>query len=317
MASLLLISCSSELISEGHSASSVDKDGTIFVAEDDTWIQNQDGEVIASYANGDFDYICAYGDGYYALARDASSFDAASYEIGIIDIHGSWLVDYNAPTDSYRYSVNPGYFQYMAKDHHVTSDSSGDYTLMGYCGSGVFFYAMNDFSPSINIYATYHFISCSTQAEFTVEEVSYPYYLSSEIPIRNSDFSDDCPYITIQCKNGVVVIGLNGVIGEFGEGYGVSVSAVAPYSDGGIVYYQKAGSSYELRFFNCTTGQSVLICQDSDRIDKNQVPYYKFKNGQLDITLTGFNGQTYYATVDKQGNYIEKPHLKQSTTEGD
>lgn len=268
---------------------SVDEDGTIFEDETDVWIQNEDGEIIASYSNGDFDFIASYGDGYYALCRDRSGFDSTGYEIGILRIDGTWAVDYFAPTDAFYSSEYVTLLTTNAKKEGIPEVEL--LHVLEYCGSGVFCYRKSGSFQSQQV--SYHFISCSTLTEFEIDNIDYYYNECGEANFFKNEYTCFLGFPNDACY----IVGLNGVITNLGK----KVTSIGSYSDGGFVYYQ----NNELFYYDCVSGTSTMICPDSDKLRQNR---YQFKDGQLEITLTGSDGQTYYAIVDKQGNYIEEPH---------
>ena len=283
-----------EYISSSHdelNLNFIDRKATIYVEGDNTWIQNEDGVIIASSANGDFDSIVEYIDGYYELYRDTSDFDSTGSERAILYIDGTWKCDY-------------------------ISDFLDIYGFR-YFGNGVWGHGLSSLYDSMGgwnyTYTTYRFMSFETESEFLVERVSVDNasvwtwdmgtaarrFGGHESP--NVVFNENVEYTYLVCENDdVSIVGYGGVIATLGE----DVEAIGCYSDGGFIYYQNS----ELKFFDCQSKVITTICKDSDRIVDSDVTEFKFVDGQATISLQDADGNTYTAVVDKQGNYLVEPY---------
>ena len=290
--------------------------------EEEEWVTEEQNETGAP-PPGDYDEIIeSYEeDGYYVVYKDLSTFDTVDFQVGIVRADGSWALEYGRLPIEYISNWD----LYIA---HPNQQRLMPASRLEYWGNGVFAYYTHeelaypelssawDYRRSDFCY-DYHFVSCETNTEFDINNLIKQNYLVIDGTAyldyggwygghdRDEDvFGSEYNYII--CTDGVYVVTLkDGVVGEFDEP-GKSVQVIGPYADGGFVYY-----TTELRFFDCNTLTSTSICKDSDRLNPLDVKWYAFHDGQLDIKVFGADGKTYYAIVDKRGNYNEEPHIAQ------
>lgn len=263
--------------------------GTVHQEDRVTWIEDSHGEVALSSADGDFDRIIETHDGYYLLYRDDSTFDSLVNMYGVYCcVDNTWALPYQELDREPEYFGGNVYGVQKSRNSMWESDS-GDY----------------------------HFYSLDANNEFDIDGV-----IGSRFD-RSRWFSQE--YNVFLCEGMTYIVNKNGIVGDFGRSiyyqdwitnhsnssYIDVYSNFGSYSDGGIVYI----CDYKLYFLDCDNMNSILIYDDIDRIDGLSsancffnVSSYAYHDGALNLTLIGANYEKYYATIDKQGNYIEEPH---------
>ena len=280
---------------------SLDEDGTIFQDENDTWIQDKNGRIIASYSNGDFDYITSYGDGYYALFKAKSGFENASFEFGFASIKEDEAITYFEPTDSVYYDYAADFSAFF--DDCESRVISGDSFAMMYYGGGVFGYRTGS-TPKFGI----HFFTPKDNVDFTVDNIDFVTISNSSIypPDLSIDFTK-AEYICIPVELDTAIVNPQGVSGYLGS-VSTTIQELCPYSDGGFIFLvDTSNDGYDLRFYDCNTSEVTSICPNPDRLVRRDD--YVFVDGRAELELIGLDNKTYHAVVDKHGNYIEEPHL--------
>ena len=262
----------------------------IYYNNEDTWIQDDKGNKIVSYKDGDFDYILGYGDEYFVLGKDNSGYDGIDFQIGIIDLEGKWAFEYETASyflsiyvDGKRIAPTESLDKQLIDPSRIIEDP-----LFHYKGCGVFEYKMVD---SVHL-------SCRT-GKMTIFD--RPIMFSSE-------YVDGYSYVVlalpIATDRRTLIMDTYGIYKDLGE----EIENIYEYSDGGFIckYYENHEEC--LGFYDIKADTYQIIFEDVDRIINDKTDF-RFINGEFELALEGADGKTYYAKIDKAGNYIEEPHL--------
>jgi hypothetical protein len=271
----------------------IDDAGHLYESEDDCWIVDDDGNTVASVSNGDFTQVISYGDGYYMLYRDSSGFDAAVYEVGMMKYDGTWLWEYGTILNDF-----------------VWASYSIDLIDVLYLGNGMFEYWDSDDILTYPTVADVHILSCSNETKYTIPNVvisrnGVTIAERFEQPLSNA-VSQGIEYICFEQSTDRksfhhIIVDL--YTGEILTDLGDDIVAIGNYSDGGFVFKR----DNQLYFYDCASRTtSTLYLKDSDKFSDTD---YQFVDGELRIWLIGADDNKYYATVDKNGNYVMEPQL--------
>lgn len=270
-----------------------DDNNTVFEFNDRVWVEDGNSNVIASTGEDGYDSLYAYGDGFYVFYQYKTGFDENHFIVTVINRNGevvSEWEDYDCES-----LMSGALFVWVNGEKGWTIYNNEYKNNPYYCGEGIVVFA--HWNNSAGCVADYY--NLHTNDVFSIE------YGTDRTSFADIKFSQDIPYVCVENGDGeMVILSANGIVGKLNE----NVRAVGNYSDGGFVYYTSRNGS-QLWFFDCVTAESTPICEDSDKVNENSVSSYRFIDGQCTISLTGVDGNTYTAVVDKQGNYIEEPHL--------
>lgn len=254
------------------------------VKEEDgaVWIEDENGDIVLSSADGDLDEVCECHNGYYLVSRDASGYYRTATEYGVFCIDGTWPV----PMQSFEHPL-----RYFGGDVYGTCISDSD-----------------AFDQSMDL----HFYSISRGLEFTIRDVrvEFPHYYGGR---RLPEETFEPEYNVMFCDDMTYVITRDGVVGSFGFDaeypVGECFSNVGPYADGGFVYFYDG-----LYFFDCRTMRSTLLWEDTDSVADlypsfggRGASFYAFNEGLLVLPVIGADGKTYDITIDKKGSIYDAP----------
>ena len=292
---------------------SIDEDGTIYEFANQTWIVGQDGTIIASTQEGDFQSIYAYGGGYYILYNYQTGFSANTTDCYILSKEG-YVVD------SWSWDTETEVSQQLAYDACKLGNKN-------YCGQSVFLlWATNRGNKYLHAYLDAHYYNCDDTDEFDIKRAYYG-EIGGQTLVEGLDdagsylvsFTEAIPYDYIHYYNipsglsysswCTYVVSKDGIEFDLGS----NVISMGDYSDGGFIFAEYEDGwhqeDFQLRFLDCTSWNITDICSDSDKINLKDVKYFKFIDGESEIKLTGSDGNIYTAIIDKLGNYVEEPHL--------
>lgn len=263
------------------------------------YLINDDGDVLTSSKDAQFDGIIAYGDGYFLTYKHIENFDLNEYILSIIDDTGEVIKeirsdDYGLVSWERFEELNANLFDYCKP--------------AGYCGEGIFQFMKSDTDVPGRPYLFYDI------TEDSFFEITCSSYSLTEIEdgmcILRIDGEDVLYDITTQTDNSEQIKAWKASLAKFKD----ETYSYGPISNGRVVYiaYSSYDSHWEDPIYSCMyadkTGvypieayseylsaaesRNMVFDQDADR---------------LLLRFVGKDGNHYRAIIDGQGNTIMEP----------
>ena len=278
----------------------------IFEDDKDTYICDEKGNTIASYANGDFSAILAHADGFYLLLKVDSGFEGFTEKIGLLKNDGSWVSNY-VTVDNF------GLERYAEENvgTRICDEMTGSY---GYLGGGVFYYTYQADYMGRSI----HIINAEGQKEYNIEKLYYQMGVAQDNVLDESVFgkSDYAAFMVHEPNRiGINVYSKNGLYDEhidhvFDLGL-TNIGGFNEVTDGGFVYWiEDRGEPICIAFYDIASKTSTILYDDKSHINRNRLNEIHFENGKCILYLFGNDYKEYYAVVDKNGKVLVEPQTE-------
>lgn len=236
-------------------------------------IIDKSGNIVFSSADGSFDAVIAYSDGYFAVYTYTESFREAGYTVFFMNYKGE-----------------------------VTNQIDGLRTEIPElinCGEGVFAEKTRQSAAGT---VDYKFYDAKTGSQYAIGGIGYhtdiSYIFHNGYAVIEGPRMGDIPKL----------VSTDGQITELKQfGYG-SYYDFGPVSDGGFVctsYYQDKVE--HVWFYDIATGAMTQLGNYGERVKLSRATEFRFDNGSMLLPLVGADGKNYYTIADKSGQSLFDP----------
>lgn len=244
-----------------------------------------------------YDFVLAEGDGYYLVTKYEETYSSAVTLFGIVTENGDWILPLSSDT-VFNEALED------ANGQSIIGSSKKVQTAYKYYGSGLFFstvavevFQKNGGHYFINPNDLYspHAMGCYFFNVYSKKSFSFAAEEITEFDegqlLFYSDNRYNSPFYSCDENGNVKELPLTRYVpGNTDEG-------AFPTLSEGLFYYD--------RHFYSISGKMVIDLSMYDLINTRGL---HFTNGECCIQFKNPGGTVYYATIDKQGNFLVEPH---------
>ena len=245
-----------------------------------------------------YDSVLAQGDGYYLVKKYEETYNSAVTKFGIVSDEGEWVLPLSSNT-IFNQALDD------ANGQSIMGSSKKVQTAYRYFGSGVFLstvavmvFQSNGGHYTLNpndLYSPHamgcYFFNVNNKKSFSFAAERMTEFDEGKLLFYSDDRYGSC-FKTCDLSGDIKTI---------------SVRWDSPWydKDAGLFPTLSEGFFYFDIFFYTIDGKCAIDLRKYELIETSRL---HFSNGQCSIKFKNPGGTVYYATIDKQGNFIAEPH---------